>query len=302
MAVLLLFVLATEATIEILKEWVIVNDSVTLILRIYESTDRRKYNYLKSYKYIMEFKRVQYEMSPLAEVIFQVRFPNILRIASEEPSAFQEIIRKDYPLLSVNNNETVVEVNGQKQSVGTTKNYQFVSVDGRSKVNLTNSFIAYSTLKYLKWELFKKECEKVVQTFKDIYQPSIIQRVGLRYKDVIMRSRWGLQDTPWKELIHDKYLGILAEGDERKVRRYVLDYEHEVDAPVMAHRHFEIVRTAQNPNELSLMIDCDYSVNMIMPYDDIAEKSEKLHDCSSLFLRTAITEKLHLAMKPKDLV
>lgn len=31
----------------------------------------------------MEFKRVQYENSPLAEVIFQVRFPNILRIASE---------------------------------------------------------------------------------------------------------------------------------------------------------------------------------------------------------------------------
>ena len=105
----------------------------------------------------MEFKRVQYEMSPLAEVIFQIRFPNILRISSEEPSAFQEIIRKDYPILSVNNNETVVEVNGQRQSAGTTKNYQFVSSDGRSKFNLTNSFIAYSTLKYVRWELFMEE-------------------------------------------------------------------------------------------------------------------------------------------------
>lgn len=49
LVVLFLFVLATEAIIEILKEWVIFNDSVTLILRIYGSTDRRKYNYLKSY-------------------------------------------------------------------------------------------------------------------------------------------------------------------------------------------------------------------------------------------------------------
>ena len=111
----------------------------------------------------MEFKRVQYENSPLAEVIFQVRFPNILRIASEEPSAFQEAIRKEFPLFSVNNNETVVEINGQKQSVGTTKNYQFISADGKSKVNLTNSFIAFSTLKYVRWELFKEGCFKVVK-------------------------------------------------------------------------------------------------------------------------------------------
>lgn len=112
---------------------------------------------------VMEFKRVQYENSPLAEVIFQVRFPNILRIASEEPSAFQEAIRKEFPLFSVNNNETVVEINGQKQSVGTTKNYQFISADGKSKVNLTNSFIAFSTLKYVRWELFKEGCFKVVK-------------------------------------------------------------------------------------------------------------------------------------------
>lgn len=250
----------------------------------------------------MEFKRVQYENSPLAEVIFQVRFPNILRIASEEPSAFQEAIRKEFPLFSVNNNDTVVEINGQKQSVGTAKNYQFITADGKSKVNLTNSFIAFSTLKYVRWELFKEGCFKVVKLFQDIYQPSIIQRVGLRYKDVIMRSKWGLNDTPWKELIHEKYLGVLAEDDKKKVSRYVLDYESAEDQPIMAHRHFELVRTSPTMNELSLMIDCDYSVNGIMPYGVIEELSEKLHDSSSIFLRTTITEKLHLAMNPTELV
>ena len=117
-----------------------------------------------------------------------------------------------------------------------------------------------------------------------------------------MRSKWNLANTPWKELIHEKYLGILADEDEQKVGRYILDYEHEEETPIMAHRHFELIRTSQNLNELSLLIDCDYSVNKIMPYDDAMEVSEKLHDCSSFFLRTAITEKLHFAMKPKDLV
>ena len=117
----------------------------------------------------MEVERVKYLKSPLAEVIFQVRFPNILRIAAEEPSAFQDAIRADFPLFSVNNNETIVEINGQRQSVGKTKNYQFISADSLSKVNLTNSFIAFSTLKYERWEFFKAVCEKVYVTFNDIY-------------------------------------------------------------------------------------------------------------------------------------
>lgn len=244
---------------------------------------------------------MQYENSPLSEVIFQVRFPNILRIAAEEPSAFQESIRSVYPLFSVNNNETVVEVNGQKQSVGMTKYYQFISADARSKVVLTNSSFSLSTLKYERWELFKKECLRIAKVFQETYNPSIIQRIGLRYKDIIIRSKWGLDNTPWKELIHEKYLGVLAEEDESKVSRYVLDYEFVEKHPIMAHRHFELVRTSPTMNERSLMMDCDYSVNLLMPYSVIEEYSEKMHDSSSLFLRTTITEKLHQAMNPTEL-
>ena len=250
----------------------------------------------------MEFKRVKYENSPLAEVIFQVRFPNILRIASEEPSVFQETIRGQYPLLSVNNNETIVEINGQKQSVGVTKNYQFISTDSRSKINLTNSFIAFSTLNYERWELFKAECESVISVFNSIYSPSIIQRVGLRYKDVIMRSKWGLDGVPFNELINKQYLGILADVEEKRARRFVFDYEYEENRPVLAHRHFELVRTGPAMSELSFLMDCDYSVNGLLPFDDIMGIAEKLHDSSSLFLRTAITERLHLAMNPTELV
>jgi hypothetical protein len=49
-------------------------------------------------------------------------------------------------------------------------------------------------------------------------------------------------------------------------------------------------------------MDCDYSVNQIMPYDVILGFAEKLHESSSRFLRSAITEKLHLAMGPVKLV
>lgn len=249
----------------------------------------------------MEFNRVKYANTPLAEVIFQVRFPNILRISTEEPSAFQEAIRADYPLFSVNNNETIVEVNGQKQSVGKTKNYQFISSDGRSKVNLTNAFVALSTLKYERWELFHDECNKIVDVFQRVYTPSIIQRIGLRYKDVITRSKWGLDSSPWRELLDCKYLGILADENGTNVNRYVLDYEFEDVPPINTHRHFELIRVNPQSSELSLLIDCDYSVNGLMPPDNISGIAEDLHERSSRFLRTAISEKLHFAMEPIDL-
>ena len=42
--------------------------------------------------------RVRYENPQLVEVICQLRFPEILTINASEPAAFQERIRRDYPL------------------------------------------------------------------------------------------------------------------------------------------------------------------------------------------------------------
>ena len=45
-----------------------------------------------------ESKRVVYQQNPLVEVICQIRFPTILQIGSEEPTAFQNSVRAEYPL------------------------------------------------------------------------------------------------------------------------------------------------------------------------------------------------------------
>lgn len=43
------------------------------------------------------YDRYQYAKSPLVEVICQLRFPTILSIGSQEPAAFQEAIRREFP-------------------------------------------------------------------------------------------------------------------------------------------------------------------------------------------------------------
>ena len=44
-----------------------------------------------------EYQRFRYARPQLMEVICQLRFPTILAIGAQEPAAFQEAIRQDFP-------------------------------------------------------------------------------------------------------------------------------------------------------------------------------------------------------------
>lgn len=82
------------------------------------------------------------------EVIFQLRFPTILSINSNQPVGFQEKIRERYPFFEDQLEESGdVLVNPQLKSAamrktGENKNYAFISADNLTKINLTPSFIA----------------------------------------------------------------------------------------------------------------------------------------------------------------
>lgn len=247
-----------------------------------------------------KLERVKYRNSALREVIFQVRFPSILRIDAEAPVEFQELIRQHYPLYTDRKNEAVINIGGQEQSVLKNHNHEFVSTDGKSKVNLTNSFVAISTLDYDRWEVFRKQCKEIVSHFLKVYNPAVTQRIGLRYKDLITRSRWGLLDVPWGNLVKEDALGLVGKLPEDSINRYVLDCEIKGEKNVNEHRHFEIVRDSQSPiiNEKSFLIDCDYFSQGIIPTESIFSVAEELHEHSSSFIRSIITETLDTAMEP----
>ena len=93
----------------------------------------------------MECEHVHYAKAQLAEVICQLRFPTILRIGASEPADFQERIRENYPRYSRNVEKQPPKLTQTPQGVRPEPqpdviNFQFVSADGRWKVNLTNCF------------------------------------------------------------------------------------------------------------------------------------------------------------------
>ena len=105
------------------------------------------------------YERYQYARAPLVEVICQLRFPTILSIGAKEPAEFQEAIRKDFPQYAARQEQLPPKVvkKGNATALEPQKpitNYNFISEDGRWKLNLTQGFIALSTLSYTRWEDF----------------------------------------------------------------------------------------------------------------------------------------------------
>ena len=159
------------------------------------------------------YDRYQYAKSPLVEVICQLRFPTILSIGSQEPAAFQEAIRREFPRYAVRQEQPAPRVVGaggpapKLEAQPPVTNYNFVSADGLWKLNLTKDFIALSTLGYHCWEDFAQRLDKPLASFIQLYQPAFFERIGLRYVNAVSRKALGLEDVPWVSLIQPAFLG-----------------------------------------------------------------------------------------------
>lgn len=251
-------------------------------------------------------KRVKYNRCPLVEVIFQLRFPTILSINSKQPADFQEKIRKEYPFFDEGieeQNELLINTNGNSAQVKSSqnKNYSFVSVDETYKVNLTSTFIAISTRKYTQWEEFSEKVRRVVKAFQETYEVPFYTRVGLRYIDVIQRSVLGLSNEKWSDLVKPHVLGVVTQFED-SMNSYVSQTEFKDSTDdICTKTHFEFVNV-NNSDENSLLIDCDYFKTEKVNVESMMNVATVLHNHSSNFLMTAITEKLNDAMEPEELV
>ena len=180
-----------------------------------------------------EVDRIIYKNNPLDNVICQFRFPPILKIDKESPAEFQDLIRDQFPYylekeervtqITVVNPQIPLPPIHDKGSKG--KNYEFLDEDKRSKINITRNFIAFSTPDYTKWEDFFALFEMAFKRFTDIYKPTFITRVGLRYTDVFDRELLGLEKAKWEELLNPQFLGLLVAKFSDNIKDFESIYE-----------------------------------------------------------------------------
>ena len=253
------------------------------------------------------YERLQYARSPLVEVICQLRFPTILSIGANEPAAFQEAVRKDFPRYAARQEQVPPKVvkKGNATALEPQKpitNYHFVSEDGRWKLNLTQSFIALSTLSYQRWEDFAARLDQPLAQFIQIYQPAFFERLGLRYVNAISRQRLGLEDQLWDDLIRDHYVGILGQPDveETEITKCSLD----VETPLVGgyrmkvHAGPGLIGGGKTDKEVKFILDSDFSAAGQLTADSVPAKLEDMHRFALCLFRGAITDELHQAMGP----
>ena len=254
-----------------------------------------------------DVERVLYKKAPLVEVICQVRFPADLRIEKEPPADFQQRVRSAFPILD-KQARTVLQglppeiakaFEGAVPPAGTSTLWRFGTANGKRRLELTRDNLTLVCGDYDRWEEFYETFKPGVRAFIEVYEPAFVTRVGLRYQDLIRRSRLGLEGVPWHELLADYVLGELGEEGVREraieaSRNLVLALPERGGKVRLRHGFAK----AEGSDEECYLIDCDFFVERT-EVTDVESAIEYLYRNARRYFRWCITDRLHEAMEPE---
>jgi uncharacterized protein (TIGR04255 family) len=215
---------------------------------------------------------------PLTEVICQVRYPPILRIAKEDPSEFQERIRDRFPGFGF---EQPFRLRlpggggvGEPLAELPPRLLRFTSLDEHAAVTLAVDFYALSTSRYTHWRDFLADLSLVHEAVVASYRPAFGARIGLRYVNRLSPSTTGLstmqeitalvrpeltamlRGDPWNA--PEEWLSqlVLADGDAKLALRLVFNSKED---------------------EPFLQLDFDYFEQGKVSLTDLGERVERYH-------------------------
>ena len=256
-------------------------------------------------------KRCIYQNNQIAEVICQLRFPEILKISVQPPVTFQEAIRDEFPQYSSRKEMPAPKLEGTPGNMTIQKsepitNHQFVSADGQWRVNLTGKFLSLACTRYTCWEDFARQLDKPLVAFIKTYQPAYFERIGLRYVNFFSRQELELEGVPFRDLIQPQYLGILADEQiaEASATRSTVDAELAIRGGCRVKIHAGpglVKQNGQENKEVHFIFDQDLFMAGNMAVNLSAGALETLHSQAFSIFRGAITDTLHDAMEPSEL-
>ena len=134
------------------------------------------------------YELVGYKNNILFQVVFQARFPEIMRIQQELPVAFQEDIRKEGYTETDHSLPSAAPGTMPNQELDGGRLFHFLSEQKDWEVILSKNFISLNCHRnYRNYRDFRKKLEKVLRIFYEIYAPPYFTRLGLMYRNMANR-------------------------------------------------------------------------------------------------------------------
>jgi uncharacterized protein (TIGR04255 family) len=226
------------------------------------------------------YEDIRLEKPPLVEVICQIRFPPILRIARSEPSEFQDLIRNRFPVLGIEQG-IIFPISQSGANVPSpeiqSRVYKFATDDGKSFASLSVDFYAVSTNSYHHWEEFADHLALIHDAITRIYQPNYATRIGLRFVNRLTAFNTGssnfveMLSLLRPELVSQLHTNVWDEPDEAVTQTMLADGNGKL-----------ALRTAFG-HELSdrepfFVLDYDYFEEGRIELIDVVERCRKYHN------------------------
>lgn len=257
--------------------------------------------------HLPESERVIYERNPLIQVTCQLRFPPILKISHQEPVEFQDEIRLQYPLFETMQLQVPPEISQVIKQFGSPLlsdlSHHFKSEDERWQLSITKDFITLTTSAYEKYEQFQIRLREALEIFERIYKPSFYTRVGLQYQNLIIRSKLGLEDKNWSDLItthiaSELYDPELAPSIQSIIKNLILKTEHgQVN---LKHGLVTVKESEKNNDEVAYLLDADfYTEQKIERNGNVWNVLARFNQSARKLFRWSITDTLNNALQPQ---
>lgn len=262
--------------------------------------------------------RVVYDYNPLVEVVCQIRFERILELQTVPPARFQAEFARERYQVTHEERAAALQVtfgNGADQAALPTAvnsaaipvTYHFVTSDETKRISVSADFFAFTCTRYDRWENFKSELTEGFAAFQEFYPSLAVNRVGLRYKDLIERESLGLEEAPWKDLLAPSVAGFLlndlftdlsfAPGDLQQSSQAMMQLD---DCTLMLQSAL-LLSNDERPRE-AFLIDADFFHEQPRFKVDARAVNETLdilnRNAGSLF-RQCIKDPLHDALRPR---
>ena len=250
-------------------------------------------------------ERVIYGKNPLESVICQVRFPAILKISSEPPADFQEPLRKSYPLfreippIDVGTGwpPELSAIIAKVMPTPTARAYELSSGDSSWQITLTQDSLALACKKYARWEDFTAHFIEAFNLLIQIYSPSFLTRIGLRYRNVIARYPLGLQNVAWSELLSPDLAGEfhsrITSSVDSTGHQLVLHLQGDVAKVTLQH--------GLGNRDGDYLIDSDFYLMERTGVQNAGRVLDYFNRQAGRLFRWCIADRLHRAMEPNPI-